>query len=474
MHSQESSGDKHGQHLQRRTYQCGSTRLCASSSSYKSGAATCRECVQLKGGSSVYKLTTNVVANAVAGALHIPAAAAVAAAAGGDAASPAGPSTSSSTSATHPADVGLQPQVDATELHAAYQQLCCAIFVPFVKLVLSLPEADACALLEHYHPVSVEQGPSKEGTGCLDTDSAAGAVVVPEAAGNGSGQDSGQAGVGPGLELNQQRQLVLLEEPQEAAEMDDDDCVYEDLYVPPSTSSVPAQQPPVARPATGATAQLLEQGDADASCSQAVLCGKLLHLGSHLSYAAMSHRLVWAHDRGTVTSVLELLRVLGIHDSAAALQPLLLGYVVLLAERMCDVPADMAHLRQLLDALGVDGLTAAALRPAKSAGRSLPIEAAAALGLFARLTTHYSAPRPAATGSDLATGADASSWAGARQELWRHLHQHMLPLCSHCLEFLAAASDKELDIASVALVCQVSMERERLFIALSWHRACGW
>ena len=307
--------------------------------------------------------------------------------------------------------------------------------------VLSLPEADAWVLMENYHPSSEHEG----------------ADVLPplpdidqyrlqgDPADSSGGQ---QAEEGPSCEA------AL-----EAVELDCDDCCYEDMDAEPASHST--QTPPAASAAGLAPLSDLVSGTCFYSWDK--LRTRVLHLGLQLSYAAVAHPGVWlAGDGGGGASdaVLELLRVLGIHDRSSELQPLLHTYANLLADRLCDDPSGMAAcLEQLWEALGVAQLAASA-RPGQPPASAIPTEASVAFSLVLQLASQYGGAASAPfRSSDHAASASSPPLMAPlpRQELWRQVHgSRLLELAARCLSDIAAAPQLGPEqLAAASLISQV-------------------
>jgi hypothetical protein len=154
-----------------------------------------------------------------------------------------------------------------------------------VAQVLSLPEADAWSLMEHYKPSEIESD----------------GIAVGDRA--GEGLDEGGSGTDyPDLDSYQlpreggagdKESLPMpTDSAVEAASPDDDDCIYEDmelLSVPPKDQGrgsvfVPDLAVPTA-PSSG--------GGSGGRDRWRELRLRLLHLGSQLSYTALAHPSVW-------------------------------------------------------------------------------------------------------------------------------------------------------------------------------------
>lgn len=401
----------------------------------------------LKGSESYpFHITAQLVANAVWGAQRIPGLAAMqpAVASGGDTSSPLAPeqaaTVTQANSTIKDADSSSGVACESAELQASYRHLCASLLLCVMKRALSMSEADADALLEHYDvgasdPVAGNAYMSTgEGTGGIS-----GTSALEQQLCNASAAD-----VAPAI-------FQAEAAAREADVMDDDDCVYEDMDAVPSSnggggggggdggSSNGAGhdarvQPGSILPGLSAMDRGVEHLNLEGpfmSSGRTVslddecwsrLRAKLLHLGGHTSYSVLNGVDVWS-DPSTLATLLELIRVLGVHDRGRDLEALLARYMGLLAERLSDAPADMGCLPAAWQALGMDALIAAPRSHARSVLAALPPEAGIMLGLVNRLAMALAPP---------------AGPASARALLWRQLHSMgVLSLCARVLSDLS-------------------------------------
>eukprot|EP00955_Chlamydomonas_euryale_P028805 303980-Chlamydomonas_euryale.AAC.14 len=318
---------------------------------------------------------------------------------------------------------GNQPEL--AMLHHAYQQLCVSLLVYLMKRVLSANEADAWTLLEHYN--------ADDGSGNgIPT-----ATTLMQSSATESSTPCGD------------------EEARCAEHMDDDECVYEDMdpgasgtecgnaaNMSSSRNSGLYMQCTRALSHTENSSKTYE-GEASHSTVPladdrwAALRTKILHIGRQVSYGCVSDPHVWS-DPSTLSTLLELLRALGVHACAHDLQPLLHLYVGLLADHLAKSPSDLVCLPQLWQALGVSALTAAPSTRARSLHAALPPDAAAALSLVGSVAAALAPP----TGS-----------ASARLMLWRQLCKcEALSLSARVLSDVGALDPSPENAAALATV----------------------
>ncbi|KAG1674479.1 hypothetical protein FOA52_003084 [Chlamydomonas sp. UWO 241] len=372
---------------------------------------------------------------------------------------------------------------DAAAMQGAYHQLCASLCLPFMKRLLSLAEADAAALMQRYEVG--DDGGDGDGAVAAASEAAPGPLSLME---QRAAEESGIAATAEGGANGGGSASVWVEVwlEEEAEALDNDDEAYEDME-PCSLAAAPGSSgggggsgggrggagsmgTAVGGPGSLAYAPHSHRGpcamDLDPPCtsgdgggrgamgggldaaSWSRLRSKLLHLGGHASYAVLSAPCVWAPGSHALPTLLELLRVLGVHARGPAdLSPLLHAYMGLLADRLADAPSDLACMPQLWQALGVEALTHAPAahskraRDAPSASHVMPPEAAAAFALIASVATRLSPP-------------GGSSYD--RALLWAQLDATcVLPLAGRTLGDLAGMDPSPEGAAAAGLVAGV-------------------
>jgi hypothetical protein len=343
-------------------------------------------------------------------------------------------STSAAVAAAGTAGAG-----DAALCKAFHSQWAC-IHLRYFQRLLALPEEDAWQLLQQV------ELPGGDADLALDSSDASSRIERAEQAFIAQAQAQHQ----------QPPPLSHIYADVEAAEQDDDDAVYEDMFTAAtatSTSSSPAcnGSTPSRSQHTSHSSSTGTGSSTAAPYSWEQLKAKLLLISSGVAYSALEGSSIW-QDPSTFSSLLQVLRAIGVHRHGEELQPALHVYLNLLTDHIAACHADIQQLSDLWEALGVQAVA--------SAPRILVMSTTAAgNGASSGSTGGGSMVLPSEARlafSVAATLAGQLQGHGARAKLWHQVNSHLLPALVRCTEELARLRAPQGDtLADILLVASV-------------------